>query len=119
MGWQVVLAIAAIAEGKARRDLTAKSKSFVHWSYDLRHPDNAIGIGHYYLAVAKSTMRSRTKVTSTKYLILASPFASEVASKWQTKLSPSTIYRRKWLILNWLPRMDSNHDKVISSSLRN
>ena len=87
MGWQVVLAIAAIAEGKARRDLTAKSKSFVHWSYDLRHPDNAIGIGHYYLAVAKSTMRSRTKVTSTKYLILASPFASEVASKWQTKFT--------------------------------
>jgi hypothetical protein len=43
------------------------------------------------------------------------PFASEVASKWQTKLFSFSIYNCKWLIINWLPRMDLNHDKVIQS----
>ena len=45
------------------------------------------------------------------------PFVSEVASKWQTKISHSWGYRHKQLIVNWLPRMDSNHDKVIQSHL--
>ena len=41
--------------------------------------------------------------------------------KWQAtgkpKFHASKVWRRKFLITNWLPRMDSNHDKVIQSHL--
>jgi hypothetical protein len=41
--------------------------------------------------------------------------------KWQAtgkpKFHASKVCRRKLLLINWLPRMDSNHDKVIQSHL--
>ena len=40
------------------------------------------------------------------------PFASKVASKWQTIISRFRSDRRNYLIANWLSGMDSKDDRV-------
>ena len=45
------------------------------------------------------------------------PSAEKLPSNYQTELYAVTQVRHNMLTVNWLPRMDSNHDKVIQSHL--